>query len=92
MRATAPPIVRAAGQYTAQYTLDAAGIRTAVIETGVNRANRVLAFEYDDLYQLTRESDSLRNSGSPVVYAYDAMGNRTRKVDNGVTTVYTVTG
>lgn len=76
--------------YTAQYTLDAAGIRTAVIETGVNRANRVLAFEYDDLYQLTREADSLRNSGSPVVYAYDAMGNRTRKVDNGITTDYTV--
>ena len=90
MRATAPPIVRAASQYTAQYTLDAAGIRTAVIETGVNRANRVLAFEYDDLYQLTREADSLRNSGSPVVYAYDAMGNRTRKVDNGITTDYTV--
>ena len=62
VRATAPPIVRAASQYTAQYTLDAAGIRTAVIETGMNRVNRVLAFEYDDLYQLTREVDSLRNS------------------------------
>ena len=31
-----------------------------------------------------------RNSGSPVVYAYDAMGNRTRKVDNGITTGYTL--
>ena len=61
-----------------------------MIETGVNCANRVLAFEYDDQYQLTREADSLRNSGSPVVYAYDAMGNRTRKVDNGITTDYTV--
>ncbi|WP_268878782.1 hypothetical protein [Victivallis lenta] len=33
-----------------------------MIETGVNCANRVLAFEYDDQYQLTREADSLRNS------------------------------
>ena len=33
-----------------------------MIETGMNRVNRVLAFEYDDLYQLTREVDSLRNS------------------------------
>ena len=57
-----PPIVWAVSLYITQYTLDAAGIRTAVIETGMNRVNRVLAFEYDDLYQLTREVDSLRNS------------------------------
>jgi len=59
--------------YSAQYTLDAAGMRTLVTETGVNRDTRVLTFGYDNLYQLTSEADSSRNGGNPTSYTF---GNR----------------
>lgn len=76
--------------YSAEYTLDPAGMRIAIAEIGINRDNRILNFSYDDIYQLIRETDSSRNNGSPISYTYDVMGNRTQKVDNGITTIYTV--
>ena len=76
--------------YTAVYTLDSAGMRTSITETGINRANRELNFSYDNLYQLIQESDSSRNNGAATTYSYDALGNRIQKEDNGVITTYTV--
>lgn len=76
--------------YTAVYTLDSAGMRTSITETGINRANRELNFSYDNLYQLIQESDSSRNNGAATTYSYDAQGNRIQKEDNGVITTYTV--
>jgi len=51
-------------------------------------------YEYDDLYRLTREVRSGHNGGNPGVaydkrYFYDAAGNRTRMISDGVQTDYT---
>lgn len=79
-----------ANLYSADYVLNAAGMRTSIMEAGVGRGNRYLTFTYDKLYQLTSETDSQRNGGAAVIYTYDDFGNRLTRTDNGVETIYNV--
>ncbi|WP_418391867.1 RHS repeat-associated core domain-containing protein [Victivallis lenta] len=79
-----------ANLYTVSYTLDPAGMRTTAVETGENRSSRLLTFVYDDRYQLTQESDSMRPGNPTVSYTYDKLGNRLSRTDGGVATTCTV--
>lgn len=70
------------------YTYDSRG-RRAAMDTLDGR----WAYEYDDLGQLTH---AVFNSSNPatipnqdLAYIYDALGNRVRTIENGVTTEYT---
>ncbi len=69
------------------YTYDTRGRRTAMATH-----YGAWAYDYDDLGQLTRAA---LNSTDPQVpsqdltYVYDALGNRIRTIENGVTTEYT---
>jgi RHS repeat-associated protein len=77
------------------------GTRTAVVEeilTPPGSTPQVIKarvdYEYDDLYRLTREVRTGHNGGNPGVaydkrYFYDAAGNRTRMISDGVQTDYT---
>lgn len=69
------------------YTLDKVGNRKSVTETQ-NGQGRSIAYTYDDLYRLTKESivDSV-NGDRTSSYVYDKVGNRLGKTVNGVTTV-----
>ena len=74
------------------YTLDKVGNRKSVTETQ-NGQGRSIAYTYDDLYRLTKESivDSV-NSDRSSSYVYDKVGNRLGKTVNGVTTAYVYDG
>jgi uncharacterized protein RhaS with RHS repeats len=67
------------------YTLDATGRRASLTE----HSRRVSTFTYDDVYRLTNESiTDLVNGDNVSTYTYDATGNRTQSVINGITTEY----
>lgn len=67
------------------YGLDVTGRRTSLTE----HSGRVSTFTYDDVYRLTQESivDSV-NGDHESTYSYDATGNRTQSVMNGITTAF----
>ncbi|MBF7073942.1 GIY-YIG nuclease family protein [Glaciecola sp. MH2013] len=67
------------------YELDATGRRTSLTE----HTGRVSTFSYDDLYRLSNESivDPI-NGDHNSSYTYDATGNRTQSIINGITTEY----
>jgi RHS repeat-associated protein len=69
------------------YGFDATGTPQRDIRTSVDRETPAgtvrTSFTYDDVNQLTRE---LSNEPAPVLdkaYSYDAMGNRTQRLDHG---------
>jgi RHS repeat-associated protein len=72
-----------------QYTLGAAGNRVGVTELG----GRTVAYQYDDLYRLTREtiSGSVASNNGVVDYDYDAVGNRRSRIST-VAAIPTQTG
>ena len=74
------------------YTLDKVGNRKSVTETQ-NGQGRSIAYTYDDLYRLTKESivDTV-NGDRTSSYVYDKVGNRLGKTVNGVTTAYVYDG
>ncbi|RMH76848.1 MAG: hypothetical protein D6681_21280, partial [Calditrichaeota bacterium] len=49
------------------------------------RVNRVIGYEYDDLYRLTNANYS---TGETYAYEYDPVGNRLKQIINGDTTEY----
>lgn len=70
------------------YTYDSRGRRTAMATH-----YGAWTYEYDDLGQLTHAvlaSTDAQIPNQDLRYEYDAMGNRVRTVENGVTTEYTV--
>ncbi|CAA0121101.1 tRNA(Glu)-specific nuclease WapA [Halioglobus japonicus] len=69
------------------YTLHATGRRTAINELD----GRTTTYGYDDLYRLTSETivDAV-NGDYSAGYSYDAVGNRTQSVIDGLTTAYTI--
>jgi RHS repeat-associated protein len=76
------------------YTVDAGGLRTQLVEYGLNiGATRTVVYSYDPLKRLVREdvSDTTRGNRASV-WTYDAVGNRqseTRtKAGVSVTTTY----
>jgi len=64
------------------YTLDAAGNRTHVTETG-SGVPRGISYTYDALYRLTAADYS---TGEQYAYQYDPVGNRTAMTDTAVHT------
>ena len=68
------------------YTLHPTGRRTHIDELDGRRSQ----YQYDDLYRMTSETitDS-QNGNHQADYQYDAVGNRTQSIINGVTTAYT---
>jgi len=66
------------------YAYNAAGNRSRVLEAD----GSVVSWNYDPTYQLTNEQRSGANSYN-ITYTYDAVGNRTVMVNNGVPTTYT---
>ncbi len=74
------------------YTLDKVGDRKSVTETQ-NGQGRSIAYTYDDLYRLTKESIvDIVNGDRTSSYVYDKVGNRLGKTMNGVTTAYVYDG
>jgi RHS repeat-associated protein len=68
------------------YTLDATGRRTRVGELD----GRVTTYGYDDLYRLETETQSGGTAPAfSASYQYDAVGNRTYSIVDGVHTAYT---
>lgn len=70
-----------------KYTYDPRGRRTAM-QTHYG----AWTYGYDDLGQLTRAvlaSTSTNVPSQDLTYVYDALGNRIRTIENGVTTLYT---
>lgn len=65
------------------YTYDNAGNRMSVTEQDGNGVNYV----YDSSYQLTSETRTGTNAYT-ITYQYDSVGNRTKMIQNGVTTTY----
>src|SRR5947207_3055280 len=68
------------------YTLGPAGNRTQIAEASGRRVD----YAYDDLFRLTGETVTPAGGGaaSATSYSYDAVGNRTHKVDSTGTTDY----
>jgi len=69
------------------YTYDSRGRRTAMA-----MLDGTWSYEYDDLGQLTHtvlEPTTATLSRQDLTYIYDALGNRIRTIENGVTTDYT---
>jgi RHS repeat-associated protein len=69
------------------YAYDTRGRRTAMATH-----YGAWAYDYDDLGQLTRavlSSTDPQISSQDLAYVYDALGNRIRTIENGVTTEYT---
>jgi RHS repeat-associated protein len=71
------------------YTLDSAGNRTGITETG-GAEERVTGYVYDSLGRLTSETLSVGDS-APVAtsYEYDSVSNRVSKTAGGIETTYT---
>ncbi len=68
------------------YTLHPTGRRLQIQENN----GRTNAYEYDDLYRLTGETVTDASNGDySAQYTYDAVGNRTFSVIDGVSTAYT---
>lgn len=68
-----------------QYTLNAVGNRTAVMENG----GRQVQYTYDNLHRLTTEASAdLTNGSRTIQYTYDPVGNRLSRNDSveGLTT------
>jgi len=72
---------------TLAYLLDDVGSRTKLTLSNGD----VIAYGYDDTYQLTSElrKDSQSQTLYDIAFHYDANGNRTKKVKDGTTTTYT---
>ena len=69
------------------YTYDSRGRRISM-----NTLDGNWTYEYDDIGQLTHAVLTSTNPDIPdqdLTYVYDAMGNRIRTIENGVTTEYT---
>jgi len=67
------------------YTLGLSGNRTQVVEHN----GRTVDYVYDDRYRLTQESIQDPINGSKTfTYAYDAVGNRLTKTEDGMPTNY----
>jgi len=69
--------------FSATYTLDNAGMRTKVVETG-----RTVDYTYDNLYRLLSENDGVSSSS----YSYDPTGNRLTKTNALGTATYIYDG
>ena len=70
-----------------EYTYDSRSRRTSM-----TTLDGVWTYSYDDLGQLTHAvfaSSNIEIDDQDLAYAYDAMGNRTQTLLNGVTTLYT---
>ncbi len=60
-----------------EYTLEAAGNRTQVVEFDANGVVRTVNYDYDDVYRLTREEMTPAIGDTVVMeYLYDSVGNR----------------
>jgi RHS repeat-associated protein len=67
------------------YGLDVTGRRSALTE----HTGRTSTFTYDDVYRLTQESIvDATNGDHNSSYVYDATGNRTQSIINGIATAY----
>jgi RHS repeat-associated protein len=68
----------AAMLFSAAYSVDATGLRTGITEAGASGPARTVAYEYDALKRLTRETidhqDNAKDRTS--AWTYDAVGNR----------------
>jgi RHS repeat-associated protein len=64
--------------FAASYTVDASGMRTAVEESDASGIERTLAFEYDPLKRLTKETIVARDAAQSrtSAWSYDRVGNR----------------
>jgi RHS repeat-associated protein len=66
-----------------EYTLNKAGMRTAVVEKDSSRVEYV----YDDLYKLVSETRTGIHAYT-ISYVYDYVGNRLQQTKNGIATTY----
>jgi YD repeat-containing protein len=69
------------------YTYDSRSRRTSM-----GTSYGLWTYQYDDVGQLTRavlDSTDPQIPGQDLTYVYDALGNRVRTIENGVTTEYT---
>ena len=69
------------------YTLGDAGERLKVEEQ-----DREVLYEYDALYRLTKETIIKEDDITEISYTYDSVGNRLKKVHDGIITEYTYNG
>jgi YD repeat-containing protein len=68
-----------------RYTLCPTGNRLRVVENTV----RIVSYEYDSLYRLTRETFTYAAGNvESIAYSYDSFGNRLTKTDSNGTTTY----
>ncbi len=77
------------------YTYDAAGNITQIVNSSQTNASSSLAYVYDDLYRLTSATaTSTPNgiSGYTNTYTYDAIGNILSRTESGTTTNYSYLG
>ncbi len=73
------------------YTVDASGVRTQVVETGVG-ATRTVVYQYDPLKRLKREQVTDTTRGNRTTdWTYDAVGNRLTQVRTKASVTRTTT-
>ena len=76
-----------------QYTYDAVGNITSIVDNSATGAGKAITYAYDDLYRLTSASTTAASS-TPYMrtFAYDHIGNITYKSDQGAYGYYGDTG
>ena len=71
------------------YTLDKAGRRIKVVESGKDISERTVQYTFDSLGRLEKETVTENGKTSTVSYTFDDLSNRVSKNDNGIVTKYT---
>ena len=71
------------------YTLDKAGRRTKVIESGKDISDKTVEYTYDSLGRLEKEKVTENGEVSETSYTFDKVSNRLTKTENGNVTAYT---
>ena len=72
-----------------EYTLDVAGRRTKVVESGKDISDRTVEYAYDNLGRLEKEKVTENGAVSEISYTFDKVSNRLTKTENGNVTAYT---
>jgi RHS repeat-associated protein len=72
------------------YTLEPAGNRARVVESGPATTGRTVTYTYDAVYRLTQEDIDEAGAGNDqtITYAHDAVGNRLEVDRDGSVTTY----